>query len=81
MTIQLNLNDDQKQQVLNATLQSAQTIRNSAPVGGVSGSDTFVYFAAFDGTNNDLANSGNQQTTNVAELWKQYLAEKWPGRC
>ncbi|HJV80755.1 hypothetical protein [Noviherbaspirillum sp.] len=62
MTIQLNLNDDQKQQVLNATLQSAQTIRNSAPVGVVSGSDTFAYFAAFDGTNNDLANSGNSQT-------------------
>lgn len=32
----------------------------------------FVYFAAFDGTNNDAVNAGSFQTTNVRQLWCQY---------
>lgn len=34
----------------------------------------FVFFAAFDGTNNDMNElKGNFQSTNVGQLWDQYL--------
>lgn len=70
MTTTVILNDAQLQQVLDQTLRQKQAIIDSARAGAVPDGQ-FVFFAAFDGTNNDRANvqrSGNPLSTNVAQL-------------
>ena len=49
---------------------AACTITSLATGFGIPAS-TGIFFAAFDGTGNDLDNIGNNQPTNVAQLWKQ----------
>lgn len=59
-------------QVLQAQ-QRAEAIVNVAQQGVIK-KEQFVFFAAFDGTRNDMKDiqlSGNPQDTNVAELYKQ----------
>lgn len=57
----------------------AQAIADSAIVGAID-ENKFVFFAAFDGTRNDMNDvklSGNPLDTNVAELYRQaHLVEK-----
>ena len=58
-----------------ADLLAKQNIIAAAKQGAISSSETqFVYFAAFDGTNNDAQNAGNFQTTNVKALADQVQA-------
>lgn len=73
MTVKVELNDDQTVTVLTENKEKVALIVASAKQGVLSLQNQFVFFAAFDGTNNDLENQGNQQTTNVAALWNQYL--------
>lgn len=64
-----SLNDQQTQQ----EQQNAQAIADAAQAGAIR-SNQFVFFAAFDGTNNDRNDvplSGNPQDTNVAQLYYQ----------
>ena len=68
MTITIGLTDTQKQQILADAEQQRQAIVNAAQPGAIA-DDQFTYFAAFDGTNNDL---GQLPNTNVAQLWERY---------
>lgn len=44
---------------------------------GIAAQTSFVYFAAFDGTNNDKDNvPRGELCTNVAQLWQQYEARR-----
>jgi len=80
MTTTVDLNAVQKQEVLNVNRRQAQAVKDAARAGAVP-ANAFVYFAAFDGTNNDLANSGSPQNTNVAQLWLQCSAgAEWGAR-
>lgn len=77
MTRSLVLHDnfsDSRPQVLETELEQVEKIIKSAQPGAVSTNNRFVYFAAFDGSNNDLANDGNAKNTNVAQLWTQYIS-------
>jgi Ca2+-binding RTX toxin-like protein len=73
MATKVILNPEQTQLVSTTNQERAQAIINAAQAGAIS-SNEFVFFAAFDGTNNTLDNSpkANEQTTNVSQLWKQY---------
>lgn len=54
-------------------LAQAQAIAEAAETGAIK-KEQFVFFAAFDGTRNDMRDielSGNPEDTNVAELYKQ----------
>jgi len=57
--------------VLATVQQQAQAIADAARSGAVSGTKKLVFFAAFDGTNNDLTTSGHEKNTNVAQLFLQ----------
>jgi hypothetical protein len=59
-------------------LDQGQAIVDAAEVGAVR-DNQFVFFAAFDGTRNDMTDvplSKNPQDTNVAELYKQAYKAK-----
>lgn len=71
MARSIDLGAQLQQQVLDTDQQQAQAIVNAAHPGAVSTNNQFVFFAAFDGTNNDLTNAGNIQNTNVAQLFQQ----------
>ncbi len=58
--------------VLDTVQQQAKKIVNAAQRDSVSTKNRFVYFAAFDGSNNDLENQGSDKNTNVAQLWIQF---------
>ena len=68
MTIDIALTDEQKQPILDSNRQQAFAVVNAADFDALSDSQ-FVFFAAFDGTNNDLFNK--PQKTNVAQLETQ----------
>jgi len=70
MTISIRLTPEKTSQITTIDDQAKASIANAST--GKIQSNQFVFFAAFDGTNNDFANSGNTQNTNVAELWDQY---------
>lgn len=74
MTRSIDLGAQLQQQVLETDQQQVQAIVNAAQSGAVSANNQFVFFAAFDGTNNDLTNAGNVQNTNVAQLFQQAKA-------
>jgi hypothetical protein len=69
MVTKVILNPEQTQLVSTTNQEQAQAIINAAQAGAIS-SNQFVFFAAFDGTNNTLDNSpkANEQTTNVSQL-------------
>ncbi len=74
MTIAIKLNEDQIRSIHEDSLKKSQEIERAAQQGAVP-KDKFVFFAAFDGTNNDMDNlSGDSQCTNVGQLWDQYKA-------
>jgi VCBS repeat-containing protein len=78
MTIVVDLNAQQRQEVLDYNMQQREAIANAAQVGAIP-SDQFVYFAAFDGTNNDrdhVGRSGVSLSTNVAKLADQAESQK-----
>lgn len=80
MTTSVDLNAQQKQAVLDTNRRQARAIKDSARAGAVP-ANAFVFFAAFDGTNNDLINDGSPQNTNVAQLWLQCNAgAEWGAR-
>jgi hypothetical protein len=70
MTVEAILTTEMEDQVLATNLQQAQLIANEADANAVSNGQ-FVFFAAFDGTNNDAENLGNPQHTNVFQLSEQ----------
>jgi len=61
--------------------QQAQTIANAA--NQTINSTQFVFFAAFDGTNNNANDrssiAAGEQTTNVGQLWAQIQPNIGPG--
>ncbi len=75
MTSTVSLNAQLRQQILETNQEQVQAIIDTAQSGAVSTANQFVFFAAFDGTNNDLENAGNVQNTNVAQLWEQFKAK------
>ena len=80
MTISVELNARQKKAVKDTNRQQAQAIDDAARTGAVP-TNAFVFFAAFDGTNNDLKNRASPQNTNVAQLWLQCSASaEWGAR-
>ena len=68
MAITEKLSARLQQQILDTNRAQARAIVGAARPGAIGAGGAFVFFAAFDGTNNDLANSGNVQNTNVAQL-------------
>jgi hypothetical protein len=70
MTRKVALNDAQLEAILAVNQEQAERIVAAAVPGAMK--DGFAYFAAFDGTNNDMENPGSPQNTNVAQLWGQY---------
>jgi hypothetical protein len=71
MTKLVDLTGPLQQGVLATVQQQAQAIADAARPGAVSTANQLVFFAAFDGTNNDLTTSGHEQNTNVAQLFLQ----------
>lgn len=72
MTIAIKLNDEQIHSIYEENLKKSQEIERAAQQGAVP-KEKFVFFAAFDGTNNDMNElSGDFQSTNVGQLWDQY---------
>jgi len=67
-----NEHADNRPWVLATQQKQVEKIVAEARPGTVSTDNCFVYFAAFDGTNNDANNAGNFQTTNVRQLWCQF---------
>jgi len=67
-----NEHADNRPWVLDTQQKQVEKIIAAAERGAVSTDNQFVYFAAFDDTNNDAKNAGNFQTTNVRQLWCQY---------
>ena len=72
MTFKIDLGPALQQQVLDTNQQQARLIVDAAKPDAVSPRNRFVFFAAFDGTNNDLENAGHESNTNVAQLWTQF---------
>lgn len=73
MATTVNLNDEQRSFVIAYNNTQQQAIANVAQAGSIQ-SDQFIFFAAFDGTNNNKANpalSGDPQQTNIGELIDQ----------
>ena len=72
MTIVIELNKTQIQSIYDENVKGAQDIENAARAGSVT-PGAFVFFAAFDGTNNDMNNlAGDRFCSNVGQLWTQY---------
>lgn len=72
MTIQIPLTPAQTSSIIAQDTLAAGQIAGAAKA--TLTPDQFVFFAAFDGTNNDLVNKGNATSTNVAALYNQLLA-------
>lgn len=72
MTPIIELSADQRQAMLDAnTAQAAACARLAPRRSGLR--DGFVFFAAFDGTNNDMDDlAGDPLCTHVGQLWRQY---------
>lgn len=70
MTTIVDLNAAQTKFILDTNQQQKQAIISAARADAVS-KNGFVFFAAFDGTNNEFSNDGSLQNTNVAQLFTQ----------
>src|SRR4051812_47181436 len=73
MTRSIDLGAQLQQKVLETAQQQAKKIVEAARPGAVK-DDHFIFFAAFDGTNNDLTTAGPGKNTNVAQLFLQAQA-------
>ncbi len=74
MTIVIELNATQLRQLRDHNRDIGKRIKRTARK-TVNPQRDFVYFAAFDGTNNDKDDlCGDPLCTNVGQLWNQYLA-------
>jgi hypothetical protein len=60
-----------QQDILTTAQQQVRAIVDAARPDVVSTNNQFVFFAAFDGTKNDLTTSGHAKNTNVAQLFTQ----------
>ena len=79
MTIKIELNAKQTRDVRDENLARMQDIIDVAAAGAIAGSQ-FVFLAAFDGTNNDKdVPPAGEQSTNVGQLWDQFVAASGPG--
>jgi hypothetical protein len=74
MTLSVPLNPRLQEGILSTARQQADAIADAARAGAVSIDNQFIFFAAFDGTNNDLETTGHGQNTNVAQLFLQAQA-------
>src|SRR5438067_13045893 len=72
MTIEVALIPEQRTEAINNSQLQVEAIANAAQRSAIP-PNAFTFFAAFDGTNNDLENRGEIQTTNVAQLFRQAL--------
>src|SRR5882757_1335144 len=81
MTRLVDLGAQLQQQLLETAQQQVQAIVDAARPGAVLTDNQFVFFAAFDGTNNDLTTVGHGKNTNVAQLFlqAQAAADAHPG--
>ncbi|WP_342618387.1 calcium-binding protein [Rhodoferax sp. GW822-FHT02A01] len=70
MTIQIQLTPEQTKSITASDTLAEEQIAAAAKA--TLSPDQFVFFAAFDGTNNDANNKGNATPTNVDALWRQY---------
>lgn len=72
MTFVIDIGAANAQFVRDENLQRAQAIANAATTDAIA-NDQFVFFAAFDGTNNDEDKDlpAGEQSTNVWQLYKQ----------
>jgi len=78
MTIVVQLGPAQLQQIRQTNQEARDRVRRSATK-VLAPSREFVFFAAFDGTNNDKDDlGGDRQSTNVGQLWDQYVAGEGP---
>lgn len=72
MTIEIDLSAAQISAILDENAKAAGTMREAARR-TLDVASEFVFFAAFDGTNNDKDDlKGERQCTNVGQLWDQY---------
>ncbi len=65
------LNHQLRKDILSTGKQQCKLIIDAAKRGAVPSGKQFVFFAAFDGTNNDKENAGSKYTTNVYQLFRQ----------
>lgn len=76
MTIKIELSAQQTQALREHNQNQIPVIINAAQA-NIIGDGQFVFFAAFDGTNNDMNFHPNDKyDTNVAQLWNQYLVAR-----
>lgn len=76
MTIKIELNAQQIQALQEYNQNQIPVIINAAQESVIEDGQ-FVFFAAFDGTNNDMNYHPNDKyDTNVAQLWNQYLVAR-----
>lgn len=72
MTIVIQLNSTQIQSIVDENVKRGRDIENTAQAGAVP-PGAFVFFAAFDGTNNNMDDlKGDRFCTNVGQLWTQF---------
>jgi len=71
MTTKEILSSAQQEMILQNQRAQVALIENAAQLNAIAASGEFVFFAAFDGTNNDLNNAQDPQNTNVAQLYLQ----------
>ena len=74
MTLSLTIGPDLQRGILSTAQEQVRAIANAARPGAISSDNQLVFFAAFDGTNNDLEIVGHGQNTNVAQLFLQAQA-------
>src|SRR5205085_2575513 len=75
MTIEVTLTPAQRQEAIDKNRLQAEAIAIAAHRNAVA-SDAFIFFAAFDGTSNDLENRAEIQTTNLAQLFFQAVTAR-----
>lgn len=76
MTTKETLSEQQQEAILQTVRRQGKLIESAAKQGAIGRSAGFVFFAAFDGTNNDLANAHDPSNTNVAQLYLQAQSPK-----
>ncbi|MBN8474837.1 calcium-binding protein [Sulfuritalea sp.] len=74
MTTTVQLSDEKYQEALQFNQQMAQSIIGEAE--STISTNGFVFFAAFDGTNNDKNQPEDPYQTNVGQLWDQYQSAR-----
>lgn len=71
MTTKETLSSAQQEMILQNQRAQVALIEDAAQLNAIAASGDFVFFAAFDGTNNDLNNAQDPKNTNVAQLYLQ----------